>query len=104
MDVGTAYVGQTVDGWLFSTPVHLGSAVVTAAGAATFTIPTGVPAGTHRLVVTDADGNVIGWTTIEILGLPATGGELPLGVFGAGALLLAAGAVLLIARRRALHV
>jgi hypothetical protein len=76
--VGRAYAGQSVDGWLFSTPVFLGSQTVSAAGTASFTLPASITAGTHRLVVTDASGAVIGWTTISITSaLGATGGEVP---------------------------
>lgn len=66
VNVGADRAGQTVNGWLFSTPTSLGQAVVDANGNATFTIPEGVPAGSHRLAVTDVNNNLIGWGNIEV--------------------------------------
>ncbi|MFM8793956.1 MAG: hypothetical protein ACKOFF_03540 [Acidimicrobiales bacterium] len=45
--------GSTVDGWLFSTPVRIGSATVDAKGSvdATFVIPEGTPSGAHRIAI-----------------------------------------------------
>ena len=100
--VGTQYAGQTVEGWLFSTPTYLGSAVVSAAGTASFTIPADMPVGTHRLVVTDSTGAVIGWVYVQVEALAATGGtaeSLNLLPWAAGALLLG-GLALVVIRRR----
>ncbi|MFM7263900.1 MAG: hypothetical protein ACKO1X_09175 [Acidimicrobiales bacterium] len=59
--------GSTVDGWLFSTPVRIGSATVDATGSVdtTFVIPAGTPAGAHRIVIEarTADGKP---TTIAV--------------------------------------
>ncbi|GAA1699415.1 hypothetical protein GCM10009808_16270 [Microbacterium sediminicola] len=101
--VGTQYAGQTVHVWLFSTPTYLGAPVVSASGTVTVTLPTGVAAGTHRLVVTDELGTVIGWQYIQVEALAATGGTaesagVNLLPWAAAALL--AGAVLLVIRRR----
>ncbi|MFJ6654087.1 M1 family aminopeptidase [Microbacterium sp. NPDC091313] len=97
--VGTRYAGQAVNGWLFSSPTFLGTQTVSASGTASFTIPASVPAGQHRLVITDASGAVIGWTDIRIVSaLSATGGTAPVAAlwwalllitFGAAALALA---------------
>jgi hypothetical protein len=45
--------GNTVEAWLFSTPVLLGSSVVSADGSVTgnFTIPKNTPEGPHRIVI-----------------------------------------------------
>lgn len=103
--VGTQYAGQTVEGWIFSTPTYLGTSVVSAAGTATFTIPANLPVGTHRLVVTDAAGTVIGWTYVQVEALAATGGTaestgMPL-LPWAAALILLGGALVVIRPRRA---
>ena len=51
---------STMDAWLFSTPVFLGSVKVGSDGAVTgdFTVPDGAPSGAHRIVIeaTTADG------------------------------------------------
>ncbi|GAA3659126.1 lamin tail domain-containing protein [Microbacterium marinilacus] len=103
--VDAAYAGQTVFGWLFSEPTSLGQAVVASDGSVTFRIPDDVPAGAHRLVVTDADGTVIGWVDVTVRSgsaLVATGGEAPFGIALAAALLLVtAGTVLAVRPRRA---
>lgn len=102
--VGTAYAGQTVDLWMFSTPSYLGQFVVNAQGYVTgVTLPAGVT-GTHRIVVVDSNGTVIGWDTTRIAGLPVTGApDATSGsvLTGAIALLLAGGLVLTLRRRRA---
>jgi len=104
-----ALAGDTVHVWLFSTPTDLGEAIVGADGSIAVRIPASVPAGDHRLVVTDADGEIIAWTEIEVTaaqlpdsGLPATGGDArwqPLTVIGS-LLALAIGAALLRRARR----
>lgn len=105
--VGTQYAGETVWVWLHSTPISLGAHVVAADGTVTVTLPAGIDAGTHRLVVLDAAGDVLGWTEVTVAdALAATGvdsGALGLTVGGAVALLLAGG-VLLVLRRRATRV
>ena len=98
-------------GYVYSTPTALGWMDVSATGTATVTLPDSLEAGTHRIVVLDADGMIVGWTEITLAadaapasgGLAATGGDLAAGWGFAtlGALLLAAGGALLIARRRA---
>ncbi|QQD75984.1 ExeM/NucH family extracellular endonuclease [Curtobacterium sp. YC1] len=101
--VGTASAGDTVRVWLYSSPTLIGTAVVAADGTVRVTIPADTVPGAHRLAVTAADGSVIGWTPITI----TTDGQLAFtGAEGMGAgalvafLLLAAGAGVLIVRRR----
>lgn len=105
VDVGTGRAGQSVDAWIFSVPRHLGTSVVTAAGTITVTIPSDLPAGQHRLAVTDASGSVIGWYSLTVTaapgGLSTTGGVAPLGWALAGAILLLGGWVAVTGARRA---
>ncbi|MBZ4487938.1 ExeM/NucH family extracellular endonuclease [Microbacterium sp. cx-55] len=87
--VGTKYAGAWVSIWLYSTPQQLGGwQQVSAAGTVTVTLPDGV-SGSHRLVVLDAAGDVIGWQPVTIAArsgaLPATGGDY--GWVGGAALL-----------------
>jgi hypothetical protein len=102
--VGTRYAGQQVHVWMFSTPTLLGTTTVAADGTVTATIPADAPAGEHRIVVTAEDGTVLGWTTITIdpvTGALAFTGAEGLGVGAVAAfLLLAAGAGVLVVRRR----
>ncbi|SBN61336.1 Predicted extracellular nuclease [Curtobacterium sp. 9128] len=101
--VGVQYAGQRVSVWMFSTPTLLGTVTVAADGSVRVTIPADAPAGSHRIVVTAADGSVIGWTMITIDpvtgALAFTGADLTGGI-AAALLLLAAGAGVLVARRR----
>ena len=77
--VGTKYAGAWVTVWLHSTPQQLGGwHQVSAAGTVTVTLPADV-SGSHRLVVLDAAGDVIGWQPVTIAArdgaLAATGGQ-----------------------------
>lgn len=74
--VGKALAGQTVHGWLFSTPTDLGTADVNADGRANFIIPGNVPAGAHRLALTSADNVLVGWGDIQVA--VADNGENPI--------------------------
>jgi 5'-nucleotidase len=87
--IGTKYAGTWVSIWLYSTPQQLGGwQQVSSAGTVTVTLPNDV-SGSHRLVVLDADGDVIGWQPITIAArngaLAATGGQY--GWVGGAALL-----------------
>lgn len=101
--VGTRYAGDRVSVWMFSTPTLLGTVTVAADGTVSVTVPEDAPAGLHRIVVTAADGTVLGWTTITIdpvTGeLAFTGADLAAGI-AAALLLLAAGVGVLVVRRR----
>ncbi|MFK4808289.1 lamin tail domain-containing protein [Microbacterium sp. ZW CA_36] len=104
--VGTQYAGDTVSVWLHSTPISLGTHVVSAAGTVTVTLPAGVAPGEHRLVVLDADGNVIGWTEVTVTGpLAATGadGAGLAATAGLAAALIGAGVLAVVLRRRRAH-
>lgn len=103
LHVGTRYAGDTVWVWLHSTPISLGAHVVSSAGTVTVTLPAGIALGEHRLVVLDADGNVIGWTEVTVTGpLAATGADGPglAATAGVALALIAAGAVAVVVRRR----
>jgi 5'-nucleotidase len=87
--IGTKYAGAWVSVWLYSTPQQLGGwHQVSADGTVTVTLPSDV-SGSHRLVVLDAEGDVIGWQPVTIAAregaLPATGGQY--GWVGGAALL-----------------
>ncbi|WP_194411973.1 LPXTG cell wall anchor domain-containing protein [Microbacterium cremeum] len=101
--MGTAYAGETVWVWLHSTPVLLGAYVVAADGTVTVTLPAGVDLGLHRLVVLDADGNIIGWTEIAVTAALAATGANGAGLAATAGLafaLIAAGALGVVVRRR----
>ena len=99
VNVGTDYAGDKVDVWLLSTPVHLGTHTVSAAGTVTVTIPANTPAGAHRIAVLAADGTTIGWYGLTVVSarLGLTSAEtavqpaLALAVLAAGALLVVMG-------------
>jgi 5'-nucleotidase len=99
--VGEQYSGHWVHVWLHSDPISLGWQQVDAAGNVTVRLPADVT-GTHRLVVQDADGNVIGWQSVSIRALAATGGggDAAGGAMLLAVLLLGAGAATRIAVRR----
>ncbi|MCX6502799.1 MAG: ExeM/NucH family extracellular endonuclease [Microbacterium sp.] len=99
--VGTQYSGQWVAVWLRSDPVFLGWHQVDAAGNVSATLPAGVT-GSHRLIVQDADGDVIGWQAVSIRALAATGGggDAAGGMALLATLLLGAGATITVRSRR----
>ncbi|WP_244971387.1 bifunctional metallophosphatase/5'-nucleotidase [Paramicrobacterium chengjingii] len=76
IDVGADRAGDWVSVWLHSTPIQLsdGWVQVSDEGTVTVTIPSDVAAGEHRIVVLDANGDVIGWQDIMILAAEGTGG------------------------------
>ena len=104
--VGTTFAGEYVSIWVRSTPVNLGGwQQVSAAGTATAVLPTNLTAGTHRMIVQDAAGAVIGWTEITVsaaattaTGLADTGVDTTPWLVG-GTLMLLLGAVLMRRRR-----
>ncbi|MET0725193.1 MAG: lamin tail domain-containing protein [Leifsonia sp.] len=102
---GTA---RTLSGWLFSEPTALGMLTVAADGAIQITLPASVPAGEHRLAVSDAAGTIIGWDEVTVTSgapAPTASGSLastgvnPAGAVGLAVLVLLGGALLLAARR-----
>ncbi|TFD85019.1 ExeM/NucH family extracellular endonuclease [Cryobacterium lactosi] len=106
--VPSQHAGEFVSAWVRSTPVNLGGWLqVSAAGTVTTALPKDLTAGTHRIIVQDAAGAVIGWTEITVVaaGTAATGTLASTGVDTApalvGALLLLMLGALLMRRRRA---
>lgn len=103
--------GATIEVWLHSDPVLLGSVTVTDAGtfAGTVTIPASTPAGAHRIVVTDPTTGAPSAAALTVTaaassgtdGLAAAGGVIAWGLVAAALLALALGAVLVMRRRRA---
>ena len=74
-------------------------------GRVTFTVnvPQSLPLGTHHLIVLGADGRVVLNLPLQVVGegtLATTGAELPWGLAFGGALLLVAGLLLAMTRRR----
>ncbi len=106
ISVGTQYAGQWVTVWLHSTPRQLGGwQQVSAAGTVTVQLPADLT-GSHRLVVLDENGDVIGWQDVSIAaraGLAATGGQYGWvgGTALLGALLVGLGITVRMTRRRA---
>lgn len=98
--VGTQYAGAWVHAFLYSTPTSLGWHQVSPTGYITVTLPTGLEGTNHRIVVVDAQGNVIGWQAVTVLA--ATGGANPVMWLPIVALLTLAGAglVAISTRRR----
>jgi LPXTG-motif cell wall-anchored protein len=102
--VGVAYAGQTVNVWLHSTPVLLGTAAVAADGTVRVVIPANAPAGAHRVAVLAADGTLIGWDNVSVAAvragvLASTGADAEAPLAG-GLVLLLAGLALLVLRRK----
>jgi 2',3'-cyclic-nucleotide 2'-phosphodiesterase (5'-nucleotidase family) len=105
--VGTERAGEYVSVWVRSNAENLGGWLqVSDAGTVSTTLPADLTAGTHRIIVQDASGAVLGWTEITVTGtsttvtagpgrgLAATGVEIAPWL-GGGVLLLLIGAVLL---------
>ena len=103
--VGEQYAGQDVTAYMFSTPRELGTMTVDAQGMIKVKVPEDTEAGTHRLAVYDANGELIGWQdfTVVVDGvggpggpggrLPGTGATSPEFLAPLGAIVLLAGAV-----------
>jgi hypothetical protein len=97
-----------VHGWVYSTPVSLGWAWTGAAGTATFTVPADLPAGRHRIAVTDAAGTLLGWVDLTVTARAVAFGSLAATGLGvdltpvslAAAVATLGGAVLLLTMRR----
>ena len=104
--VGTEHSGVATQTFMYSEAQLIGQSIVDADGNIRVTIPADTTPGTHTIAVYDADGNLLGWDTIEILAadgsLPVTGADgfiLPLSI---GLLLVLAG-VGLVVRRQFAH-
>lgn len=66
VSVGDSYAGSFVRGWLFSSPVSLGSSATDTFGNAVFTVPEDVEPGAHRIALTSLSGRFIGWDDITV--------------------------------------
>ncbi|MBZ4486962.1 lamin tail domain-containing protein [Microbacterium sp. cx-55] len=102
VSVGTAYAGEPVTVWLYSTPVQIAAGAVDASGRIQVTIPVDAALGDHRLAVYGADSELIGWTALRVVdgALAATGGGSAEGALVLGLLMLLAGGIAVAARRR----
>lgn len=61
------YAGEWVSVWGHSTPTPFGSWIqVNSDGSLEATVPASLPAGAHKLVVQDAEGEVIGWMDVSV--------------------------------------
>ena len=103
---GSGLVAGDVEVWLHSTPVQLATATVTGDGTLDLavTIPADTATGAHTVQVLDADGTVLAAADVTVTAAPgdlASTGANVAWLAALGVLLVAAGAVLLIARRRA---
>lgn len=101
---------RTLAGWLFSEPTALGALTVSADGAVQITLPVDVPAGAHRLALTDATGTIIGWDEVTVAAPAGSSGSTPdaalastgfnaAGTVGLAVLVLLGGALLFAVRR-----
>jgi len=102
--------GEWVSMWGHSTPVLLGNWVqVSTTGMVAVPISSALPTGAHQLVAQNADGDVVGWTDIQIAvgststGLASTGSPITnlIAPFVVMLLLMAAGIVIVTRRHRA---
>lgn len=110
--LGSEFVGERVDVYLFSTPVALGERTVSAEGTVSVMISEDATLGAHRIAVYAGDGALLGWDTTTIVApsagagaaapahLPDTGAEIDV-VLVAGALLLLGAGVGLVVKTRA---
>jgi len=103
--VTTERAGDFVSVWARSTPVNLdGWLRVSADGAVTTTVPSDLAPGTHRIIVQDTTGVVIGWTEITVVGATTATGLAATGIdatpwLAGGVLALLLGAALMRHRR-----
>lgn len=101
--------GQTLDTWLFSNPIFLGTNTASAQGSYRVSIPATVLPGKHTIGVYFPDGTLFGSTTLSItdgleadigLTLANTGAESVSMVLPIGGAALAAGLFLVLVPRR----
>lgn len=81
MTAGTVAEGDTVFGYLYSTPLAIGTYVADATGSGTLAIPTTTALGTHQIALF-AGGELVGYAPIEIVA--AVGGDQGGGDQGGG--------------------
>ncbi|WP_166404715.1 immunoglobulin-like domain-containing protein [Labedella endophytica] len=95
--------------YVYSSPIGLGWVQADASGGASATLPSGLTAGAHRAAVLDDAGTLVGWDDFVLAaadpsdpdGLAVTGSDAASAwaSIALGALLLAGGGALLLARR-----
>jgi len=101
--------GETITVTLHSDPIRLGQ--VTADGTGAFrivvTVPASAPVGAHTLIAVGADSGLTAQGALQVTaaagnggGLAGTGGAIPLSLLALVFMLLAAGSILVIRRRR----
>ncbi|WP_203655152.1 endo-1,4-beta-xylanase [Demequina activiva] len=104
VNVGRQLAGTQTQAVLYSEPTLIGTDVVSANGGIRVTIPMDTELRTHTLAIYDAQGNVLGWATIEILAadgsLAATGADGFLAPALLAMLLMLAGSALALRQRR----
>jgi hypothetical protein len=101
--------GETVQVWLYSSPVFLGRVVADAAGVVTttVTIPAGLAAGAHSLVLVGETSGLVYVGELEVVAsgvLSTTGATGVVWLALAAGVLLVAGSWLVVARRRGVAV
>lgn len=101
--VGAAHAGETVQVWMYSDPRHLVTGTVSPSGTIIATIPQDATLGAHRIAVFDAEGQLIGWDDLQVVGagLAVTGGDLFAPVLAALMLALLGSTLVVVRRRRA---
>lgn len=65
--LGGDRAGEWVSAWLHSDPVWLGWAQVGTSGAVQVRLPADAAPGTHRLVLKDRSGTLIGWAALTVV-------------------------------------
>lgn len=87
IEIDEDFAGEWMAAFGHSVPQLFGDwALVSSTGSITVPIPVDLPAGIHTLVVQNAEGLVMGWTTISIAAAPVDPTK-PLALTGAGAAL-----------------
>lgn len=77
LSIGSDLAGATVDVYLFSEPVHLGTLSASSSAVVQAVIPTDAALGSHRIAVYAADGALIGWAPVEVVAAPSGGASAP---------------------------
>lgn len=116
LSIGSDLAGASVDVYLFSEPIHLGTLTASSLAVVQAVIPADAALGAHRIAVYAADGALIGWAPVEVVAaasggatapsdrLANTGADAgtiaPIAVVASLAMLLGAGVALFARRRR----
>jgi LPXTG-motif cell wall-anchored protein len=98
--LGSTAAGQSFAIYHYSSPTFVGWSTADASGSLSITLPSGLPAGVHKVAIYDITGALVGWFAVTVLELAATGtSEPPVLIIAGGALLAAGVAIGLFARR-----